>query len=398
MPENNTPDRLREAQAALGGEKLAQQEASAEKRRREAMLAMEGEKHKDRRELEELKAKADAEQTKRKVEERAANEASKAAAIARAAAERAAAETATLTAAAEQKARIAKADATTNQLKQSDLKLSSFRTIKTDMAKAVREQGLSLSKIAAMQGRGPASQSPVIVAESGGRKMIIAAIVSVVLIAGGLGAWWWYGQETSTESAETPITTPSNPILRADSRLGLELDNFRTLSETYEAVEAAALTRNETPSPGGDTGIIEIYLTRSGVELSFASFRQALSLSIPDNLTRHLRDNFLFGLYDSGESRSRFLILQTSFFDQAWSATFDWERYMVGDLSTLLHTPNDNRVSWSDRIIRNKDVREAKNEAGETVLLYSFLNEQTILIARNESAFVEVYKRLIEEA
>lgn len=394
MLENNTPDRRQEAQTALGGDKLAEREANVEKRRKEAMLAMEGDKHKTRREVEELKVRAEAEEIKKRAEERATAAANHAAAVAKSTAERAAAETAAIEAEAAQREKIAQADATTEQIKQSDNpKLRSFRTIKTDMAKAVREQGLSLSKIAAMQGRSAGPRTTEQINDGGGQGGLLVSIITVLLIAGGLGAWWWYGQTPNTGNITTPVVVPSNPILRADTRRPLELNNFRTLSETYEALDTATSIAEEPRV----VGLIEIYLTRGGEELSFANLRQTLSLTVPDNLTRHLRDNFLFGVYDSGESRSRFLILQTSFFDQAWSAAFDWERYMVGDLSTLLRMPNDNRVVWSDRVIRNKDVREAKNEAGETVLIYSFINDQTILIARNENTFVEVYRRLIEQ-
>ena len=54
--------------------------------------------------------------------------------------------------------------------------------------------------------------------------------------------------------------------------------------------------------------------------------------------------------------------------------------------------------SFKDKIIKNKDVREFSDISGNTLFLYSFINNNTIVIARDEGALGEIINRFENNA
>ena len=51
-----------------------------------------------------------------------------------------------------------------------------------------------------------------------------------------------------------------------------------------------------------------------------------------------------------------------------------------------------------DRIIKNKDVREFVNEENQILFLYSFINNDKLIIARDEATLSEIISRLEKQA
>jgi hypothetical protein len=74
-------------------------------------------------------------------------------------------------------------------------------------------------------------------------------------------------------------------------------------------------------------------------------------------------------------------------------------------LFTKAKSTTDNSISigeksgdWNnlfeDEVVKNKDIRVLKDSTNTTVLLYSFINKETLIITTNEQTFNEVYDRL----
>jgi hypothetical protein len=380
--------RREEAKLALGGEKLAEKNKELEKRRQEARTAMEGEDFRERRQMRE---KASAAAVERKQQATAAKEAAVKAtqeAKDKLAAALAAREQAEAKAAAERKENAATAAETTARLRKSGSTLSAFHTIKTDMAKAVREQGLSLSKIATISQQrdgGPIAVQPP------NRWGVFFATFFVLIAAAGLVGWWWFNYR-EVSNATVPQPTVSNSVMRAETQREIVINTNTNVNQLRTSVEQIVSSASSTP------GFTNIYFTRGGEVITFANFRDAMQLDLPESLTRHLSDNYFFGVYDSGETRSPFLVIQTNFFDQAWAAMLEWETYMSSDLSILLKTPTNNQGVWSDKVLRNRDIRRETDTAGNVTLVYGFINDGTIVITKNEAVFTKVFERLIDQS
>jgi hypothetical protein len=122
---------------------------------------------------------------------------------------------------------------------------------------------------------------------------------------------------------------------------------------------------------------------------------------------RSLDPQFVLGIHfiKKGEP---FLILKTSYYDSSFSGMLDWEKTMAPDLLGLFtkaKSTTDNSISigeksgdWNnlfeDEVVKNKDIRVLKDSTNTTVLLYSFINKETLIITTNEQTFNEVYDRL----
>jgi len=140
----------------------------------------------------------------------------------------------------------------------------------------------------------------------------------------------------------------------------------------------------------------------------------------PDALDRSLTDNFMFG-YVSLDEHHPFLILESNYFQGAFSGMLDWERTLSADLdpifptggfgaedtnatprstfataSTSSSTTADTAVqsglsAFEDHTVANIPARVLRDQSGVVLLLWSMPDER-IIITSNE----EVLQRLID--
>ena len=112
-------------------------------------------------------------------------------------------------------------------------------------------------------------------------------------------------------------------------------------------------------------------------------------------MLRALSDIFMFGFHEANGNQP-YLILKTTDFKQSFSGMLAWEPYMRQDLSPLFltGTATTSVEGFRDRIIRNKDTRLLLAPDGSIALLYSLIDQETILITSNEQTFAEILNRL----
>ncbi len=120
--------------------------------------------------------------------------------------------------------------------------------------------------------------------------------------------------------------------------------------------------------------------------------------NIPPNLLRAMEDqDFLFGIHSLGANRPFFVITVESF-ENAFAGMLKWESFMFDDLASLFSldvssTQFIDRL-FEDVVIKNRDARILKDSEGNIVLIYSFIDKETLVIATNEETFDEVVNRL----
>ncbi len=398
MPDSDPlDDKRREAQAAMEDEahKAARQAkvAEQEKKRILARQAMEGEERRQRRMAKErierdrlleaqgikaateaeIKAKADAAQAASEAQAR--NEADQAAAHAK------------------KVESIAESEGIIEKLKTKELNLSPIRTFKSDMARAVQEEGVSISKIALSEqarGRlGAKADAP----KPRRSPWLLVVMLIVVLAAAGGGAYWWF------------IYMPAHPAVTAPNPDALVVPNSLIFTEKSKAIALAGnptellqkITKEiDANLPAGGT-VENIYFTKNKEVQGFTAVRESLSLVMPDPLIRSLTDQFMFGVTATTNEPARFLVLKTRDYSLAYAALLSWETSITESLLPLLRgsspTGSERTAVFTDRLILNKDVRILRVGTGSTILLYTFLDPQTILITQNEAAFQEIFTR-----
>ncbi len=393
LPPDDLQAKREAAARAMEGDarqaKRAEENAKLATRRSEAARAMENEEQRHHRESREelarrqaaaVQAKLDAE-TKQVEAERAAQKATLEAAARR--------EQAAFQAKQKRVGTIERAGRIIETLKSGDLKLTSLRTYKGDMARAVREEGISVSKIAmAGQGRRGARGEVALA-----RRSNLGWLVFLLLLVGGgaAGYYYYYLWPNQTTPRPATIAAPS-PIIFSEARAPLDLTS---LSGT-EAIQQQINT--EATRAGLSGGAIKnIYFTRGGQILPFSAFRQAAGLNLPADLSRTVEEEFMFGIYNNSVANNRFLIIEPKLSELAFGAMLDWEPKLLDDIFPLLSggPPQSNARGqiFIDRLVHNKDARLLKNKAGETILFYAFLDPHHLIISRNEETFLEVLKR-----
>lgn len=112
-----------------------------------------------------------------------------------------------------------------------------------------------------------------------------------------------------------------------------------------------------------------------------------LAPSIPDSLLRNLDNEYMIGIY-SFDTNEPFVILKLKDFGIGFAGMLKWENMIISDLGQIFGIENKiNGYKFEDLAYKNKDLRVAKDMSGKTILLYSFLDRQTVVITSNEKIF-----------
>ena len=158
----------------------------------------------------------------------------------------------------------------------------------------------------------------------------------------------------------------------------------------------------------------------------------ALRVSAPDILLRNINPSgSMVGVvnaissnpFGGGSNQSPFFIFSVLSYGNTFSGMLSWEPFIRRDLSklfppyptelsaTVTATSTDTTMQKSvtktttkstptsvltfvDETVANHDVRVFRDASGRSVLLYGYLNQTTLVIARDEAAFTEIIQRL----
>jgi hypothetical protein len=242
-------------------------------------------------------------------------------------------------------------------------------------------------------------------------KQIFLTLVSLVLIGGGIFEGYVLYQKSAYSKptpSPTAIVLPS--LIPSDKQVSLVLNGERD----NQLIAAMYAELNKNSLPAGKNLELKL-LDKNGeatTRVTGSQFIKKLSTGMPDIVQRSLTDRWMFGIYsEDGGQASSYLALTTDFFQNAFAGMLLWEDSLPDDLALLLNykeranRPDPGASSttssyfgitgtWSDRVIRNRDVREFRSKQGDLLLLYSFINKQTLLLTTTESAFIGLLDRI----
>ena len=104
-------------------------------------------------------------------------------------------------------------------------------------------------------------------------------------------------------------------------------------------------------------------------------------------LLRSFDGEYMLGIY-SFDTNEPFIILTTGDFANSFSGMLKWEKGMISDfekLFSLSQNTSSTTRQFKDATARNKDFRVLQNENKKTILLYSFIDKNTLVITTNEN-------------
>lgn len=127
-------------------------------------------------------------------------------------------------------------------------------------------------------------------------------------------------------------------------------------------------------------------------QLLTETFLSLLTPNIPQALARSFGEKYMFGIY-SYDTNAPFIILSVADFGASYSGMLKWENKMIADLGELFDIPsfqNTSLYTFKDEALKNKDLRIAVDRSGKTVLVYSFIDKNTLIITVNENVFTSL--------
>ncbi len=281
-------------------------------------------------------------------------------------------------------------------------KIQSLHTYESDIARAVRDNDGSVTKIAiAEQKRRDADLNKNL--KTGLRKknlsyflmgliLILAVFLSARFVINLINKKSVY--QGSVEKVSTFFTVENQIILDSNLLVGRET----SANLINDALKTESI-------PAGISAIFfekENQIEKFKIFMSTQEFISAMQFSMPGALVRSLTDDMLVASYKNNTEKNPhlFFLWNTNDYDQAFAGMLEYESVMFGDLFTLFDikiTSENNYLlnkKWEDILIDNNDARILKYEDGAPLLYYMFLDRKIFIITDNMDTIQEVTKRL----
>lgn len=281
----------------------------------------------------------------------------------------------------------------------------SIHTYKGDVAEYVKKEGKTMADIAVAESvRTSGRLAEKMVLPERARKARIVVVSVVVLVALSAVVLWLAFGRGEPEPVSPYVS--SNFQSRAIFVDGIE-EEVITLSED----SGANAMRQVTNSLKANSPFLALYFEEAGkngavLTMKSQDFFPKMDIYPPGEFLRSLKDEFALG---SIAGRARFMILRTDYYAGAVAGLLKWEKTMEADLRELLDlslpestsgmsstTPSMvKRYTFADLVIDNHDARVLKDGNGNTILVYMFPNNETILITGNLNGARIVAEKLV---
>ncbi len=252
------------------------------------------------------------------------------------------------------------------------------------------------------------------------RRDTVTIAISILLILLGVGAvaGFYFLQKTPPKPAAAPASELT--IIPYDTKETISTADLgrESLLQKLNAIRRGA------PIADGSVHYVELTSgATSTIPISTNDLFSILNTNIPGNAIRAFGPNFMFGFYGINGNQP-FILISLNSFENAYAGMLEWEKDMNTDVGAIfspsavaltqyvpINTPAVASTSgvknviatgttavttianlgpasdsqFGDVTIQNKDARVLKNSRAETILLYSFINQNTLLITSNES-------------
>lgn len=281
---------------------------------------------------------------------------------------------------------------------------NNIRTFRGDIENTIKNNKTSVVQMAVAESD-KKSREGIEQEQPSSNKTLIIAGVSVAIILGIGAVVLGFMLSQNNQPTATPLTVSF--LINVNTQKGIDLTN----SSTDGARSAIGNeVRKDSIPLDNITGLYFTHTADDGTKnlLDASSFLNSIGSNVPEALLRVLDPDFTFGIH-SYDGNNPFIILKTNFYQGAYAGLLSWEENIVSDLNGWFtnFNPSSQTISgnsgqvlkqgyqFSDEVIKNKDARVLRDSSGKIILLYSIIDQQTIIITTSEDTFKEVINRLI---
>ncbi len=255
-------------------------------------------------------------------------------------------------------------------------KIPALRTLKTDTAEFVEKGGVSLVDIATEEAKRSGLKYKEKTSKVSFRKIILIAIMIIVVIAIGFGGYWFFAKNQQ-EKQSTQLL--AQPILAADDQIEIIIDpnnNQKTLKDLQKALHGQIRPNH----------LLNIFIA-----LDSREFLKIIGTNPPPEFPYSLDSRFMLAKFYLTKDWP-ILVFKIRDYDSAFAGIIKWERTIDQDLEEIFSL-SPTSGDFQDKVIQNHDTRILNDKNGNSVLIYSFINRNYLVLTTNEEPLKEIFRR-----
>lgn len=218
-------------------------------------------------------------------------------------------------------------------------------------------------------------------------RMVLALIGVGTLIV--LGAMFFTQDEPASPADANPPTSPigSTP----DTATTPAEDSRHIMLSEDPRMFLTAIARAVEEAPAGLT-YLEVYTGEPLRDATAQEFFGHLETTFMPRAIRALHAEFIIGSITTTRNEP-FILIRSDNFDALFAGLLAWEPSMRQELAPLFGTAPTEDAAFSDAVRNNKSIRILRDRDGGEMLLYSFINERTVIITASSDALAQLIGR-----
>lgn len=118
----------------------------------------------------------------------------------------------------------------------------------------------------------------------------------------------------------------------------------------------------------------------------------SLGVSLSFKTQRALDEHLMLGSITTTKNEP-FIIIRSYNFDVLFAGMLEWEGTLYTDFAPFLGAGYTGPMTFTDAIQNNKSIRILRDAEGNEILLYSFINQNTVVITTSSAALSEILTR-----
>jgi hypothetical protein len=277
-----------------------------------------------------------------------------------------------------------------------------IHTYMSDMAESVRNNEMSVIKIAAIEQK-KHEKEDIYKEPEGTNKTKLFFIVGGIIILIGASVAIYFVMNKNKETA-APVSNITNTNVQ--TLVSYDDKSFIDVTSATNSDDLIKLLKPETTKINKPDSVKSIFLTTStsGTPelLKLEDFVSLINLSAPEPLVRSL-SQYMVGTYTPTTETNLnakphfFLLFQVKDYNLVYAGMLQWEKTMLSDMHSIfsidVNSISDN--SFKDAVIDNKDGRILVSKTGNVVLYYLFIDNNDLIITDNQDAIKKISTLLI---
>lgn len=288
------------------------------------------------------------------------------------------------------------------QLNKDEKNPKTLRTYLSDMADVVRENEISVIKVALEEQKARERGDYYRKVEESPKKKMLFVVGGIIIILVAL-AISYFAIEKAKEK-----NTPKEAIRQVEALISYDYQAVINLSNITNKSDLIRLLDEELKKIDSRESIKTIFLNQTingnTTTVSLRSFLSLMKTSIPGQLSRSFKEEYMVGSYlpiSAYDKPHLFLIIGIKDYNQAYAGMLEWEKTMVDDLFSIFHidVSGENKElfekPWKDIVIKNKDARILYTKDGTDILFYLFYDKNNLIITDNQEAIKEIVERFL---